>query len=287
MRIARVFPRATRATPTDALAFVGDLPLIRPEIDRVHVSVAFTWDLPEAERLAESWGRFYPTEIGGPATGARGEDFEPGMYLRPGYVITSRGCPNKCWFCSVWRREGHEVRELPIREGWNVLDDNILATSREHFAAVCEMLKRQSRPAEFTGGLEAARLTEWHVDQLAEVKPRQLFFAYDTADDLEPLREAATILPDKWKPPRGHHLRCYVLVGYPGDSFETAEERLRQVLDCGMVPMAMLYRDREGTFGRRWRQFQREWANPTILGVKVRKADAVAIGRAAERRARC
>ena len=71
-KIARVFPRRTRATPTDSLTFVGDPPLIRPEIDEVHVSVTFTWDLPEAERLADSWGRFYPVKVGGPATGVSG-----------------------------------------------------------------------------------------------------------------------------------------------------------------------------------------------------------------------
>ena len=55
--IARVFPRRTNATPEDELVFIGCQPpmLALPEIDEVHVSVAFTWDLPAAERLAEEW----------------------------------------------------------------------------------------------------------------------------------------------------------------------------------------------------------------------------------------
>lgn len=45
-RIARVFPRRTRATPTDELAFTDIPPLLSmPEIDEVHVSVAFTYDM--------------------------------------------------------------------------------------------------------------------------------------------------------------------------------------------------------------------------------------------------
>ena len=58
-----------------------------------------------------------PVHMGGPAFNMPGGDFVPGMYLKKGYVITSRGCPNRCWFCSVPRREGGRLRELPITEG--------------------------------------------------------------------------------------------------------------------------------------------------------------------------
>ena len=53
MRIVRVFPRRTSATPTDDLAFVGDPPLFLPEADEVHVSCTFTWDRAEARRLLD------------------------------------------------------------------------------------------------------------------------------------------------------------------------------------------------------------------------------------------
>ena len=43
--IARVFPRRTKATPDDALAFTGEPPLLElHEIDEVHIRVAFTSD---------------------------------------------------------------------------------------------------------------------------------------------------------------------------------------------------------------------------------------------------
>ena len=88
MRIARVFPRRTRATPTDDMAFVGGPPLLGVECDAVHISTAFTWDLPEAERLAGEWASIAPVSIGGPATKQREGNFAPGMYMAPGYVIT-------------------------------------------------------------------------------------------------------------------------------------------------------------------------------------------------------
>ena len=114
--IIRVFPRRTKASPNDKLVRFG-MPTMFDEADKVHISVAFTYDLPVAEILAEQWGVVAPVEVGGPATGERSGEFIPGKYLKKGYVITSRGCPNKCWFCSVWRREGREIRELEIKNG--------------------------------------------------------------------------------------------------------------------------------------------------------------------------
>ena len=269
MKIARVFPRRTKATPVDPLAFVGPPDLFKPEVDRVWISVSFSWDLPEAERLAEAWEKVAPTSIGGPAFRQPGGLFVPGRYLRPGYVITSRGCPNRCWFCSVPQREG-SVRELPITDGHNVLDDNLLACSASHIQSVFAMLAEQRRRVEFTGGLEAARLKDWHVDLLAFLKPRpNVFFAYDDADDLEPLRVAAGKMLAAGFTAASHRLRCYVLIGYPGDEFWMAEQRLQATIDLGITPMAMLWKDATGTSTSEWRYFQRQWARPALIHGKV------------------
>ena len=146
--LARVFPRRTRATPDDAYAFVGLPPAKLPEgITEVHISVSFSFDLEEAERLYEAWSKIAPRcAIGGPATGQRGEEFVPGKFLKKGYTITSRGCraENACWFCNAWRREG-PVRELPVRPGRNILDDNLMASSESHIKKVFEMLEEQKK----------------------------------------------------------------------------------------------------------------------------------------------
>lgn len=265
MRVARVFPRRTNATPTDDSAYVG-----RPDFfataDRVEISVTFSWDIPTAERLAVEWERIAPVTIGGPATGQRGGDFIPGKYLKPGYVITSRGCPNHCWFCSVWRRDG-KTRELPITSGWNLLDDNLLACSESHVRAVFRMLHTQQHAAAFTGGLEAARLREWHIDLLASLKPRpSIFFAYDTADDYEPLVLAGRRIFAAGFTPQSHHVRCYVLIGWPGDTIQDAERRLGQTLALGLTPAAMLWAGKEGRNpDRDWRRLQRSWMRPAAI----------------------
>lgn len=273
MNIVRVFPRRTNATPDDTLAFTGPPPKqgLR-DIDEVHVSVAFSYDMEKAERLAEQWAVLgVPVRMGGPAYNAPGGAFVPGRYLKQGYVITSRGCPNRCWFCSVPKREGGVLRELPIVEGWNVLDDNLLACSDGHIRAVFAMLGRQKKRPVFTGGLEAKLLRPWHVDLLRESKTQRMYFAYDTPGDLPPLMDAGRLLREGGITQASQRARCYVLIGFRGDTMDAAEGRLRQAWQAGFLPFAMLYRDEAGQTDPEWRKFQRLWARPAIVYRNLKK----------------
>jgi hypothetical protein len=265
VRIIRVFPRKTKATPIDDLVRIGKGPDLFDEADQVHISVAFTWDLPLAEKLAREWAYVAPVTMGGPAMNERGGDFVPGMYLKSGYVITSRGCPNRCWFCSVPKREGGVVRELPITDGHNVLDDNLLACSSYHIESVFAMLRRQKEPIEFTGGLEAARLHKVWAYQLRTLRIKQMFLAYDTPDDLEPLQQAGRYLQEVGFTVQSHSLRCFVLCGFKGDTLSKAEARMEETKTAGFTPMAMLWKDETGKRDPEWGKFQREWARPAII----------------------
>lgn len=274
--IARVFPRKTKISPDDDFAFFGPLPrrIAKSDdhgIDEVHVSVTFTYDIPKAETLVKSWEKLgVPVKVGGPAFGDRNGDFTPEMYVRKGITFTSRGCRNKCWFCSVWRDCGG-LRELEIKDGWHVCDDNICATSEPHFRAVMEMLKRQPQKPIFTGGIEAKILKPWQAELLREVKTQRLYCAYDTPDDYEPLVEAGKMFREAGFPATSHALACYCLIGYHGDTFEKAEKRLVQTIKAGFFPFAMLYRDQKGQVDKEWRKFQREWCRPIIVGAKIRE----------------
>jgi hypothetical protein len=269
MRLIRVFPRRTKASPLDPMAYFGP-PDLFAEADEVHVSVAFTYDKPQAEQLAEQWRFVAPTKIGGVAYGDPGQEFVPGRYVKDGYIFTSRGCPRRCWFCSVWKRDPIP-RLLPVVEGWNILDDNLLACPREHVEAVFAMLRRQGRRIEFTGGLEALALEDFHVDLLASLKPRPtMFFAYDPGDAFETLEHAARRLIAAGFRPEAHRMRAYVLIGYPKDTFASAEARLRSMSAIGFTPMAMLWRPETPSQEKwrpdaRWRGFQRLWARPAII----------------------
>lgn len=262
MKIARVFPRRTKASPNDGLAFFGPPDMFPLDVDEVHVSVAFTWDIPLAECLAEQWKHVAPVTMGGPSFNAQGGEFVSGRYLREGYTITSRGCPNRCWFCHVPKREG-ELRTLPIVDGHNILDDNILACPESHVRAVFAMLARQKERALFTGGLEARILKPWHVDLLSTCRLERLYCAYDTPDDLEPLRAAGKMLTEANITQHNRKACAYVLYGYPGDIRSKAERRIMETWQAGFVPYGMLWREPErGTYHPCWRDTIRTWTRP-------------------------
>lgn len=281
MRIIRVFPRKTKATPNDELAYVGPPDLFAPQADEVHISVAFTADKLIAERLAYDWQGYARTvKFGGPAYGMRSEEFVAGRYIKHGYTITSRGCPRTCWFCSVPWRENDKPRdrprELPIVPGWNILDDNLLACTRPHVEAVFTMLRGQGRRVEFTGGLEALSLEDYQVGLLADLKPRpNCFFAYDPGDPFETLQSAGQRMLTAGFTRQSHRLRCYVLIGYPRDTFSAAEKRLRDIAGVGFMPHAMLWApDKPAAEKWRpsedWRKFQRLWARPAIMSARLK-----------------
>jgi hypothetical protein len=279
--IARVFPRRTKATPCDDLAFMGppDLFVRESGITEVHVSVAFTWDIDRGKRLSDAWDRVAPVQLGGPALARLGDgqaeaDFVAGRYLAPGYTITSRGCPRACPFCRVPSKVG-ALRELLIVPGWKVQDDNLLACSRSHFEEVIAMLQTQRHRAEFTGGLEALSLEDWHVNGFASLKPEpSFFFAYDPGDSYETLAIAARKMIAAGFSTRSHRLRCYVLIGFPPkeDTLDAADRRLNQMLGLGYTPMAMLYRHPKtgAAPSDEWRKLQRKWARPASIHAKKR-----------------
>ena len=266
--ILRVFPRKTHATPDDIDVAIGQPTREKmDQYDEAHVSVTWTYDIPASERIADKiTKRGLNVKIGGPAYGDRmSGTFVPGEYVKHGYTFTSRGCPNLCSHCSVADIAKGRIVELPITDGWNILDDNLLATSNKHFSAVMDMLRRQERKPAFTGGLEARKLTQWHADQLRAVKTARLYCAYDTPSALDPLIAAGIALRRAGFTPLSHVMAAYVLIRYMRDTLEAPEKRIIQTEQAGFVPYAMLYRDEAGIVNEEWRSFQREWCRPQIV----------------------
>lgn len=267
MKIIRVFPRRTNATPDDPLAVMGlpVFPGLLPPADEVHVSVTFTWDVADAFRLRDAWACYYPVvKIGGPAlpTGHSVLPFEPGMYLKPEYTITTRGCPNRCPCCLVPEREG-DLRCLPIRPGRIVLDNNLLAAPRGHIERVLDMLARQPGKRILSGGLEAARLEEWFVQALTAIRFARLFLAYDRPQQARAVADAISLV--RYYGHRHDKIGCYLLCGYAGDTLEPAARRRQQIIDWGGTPYPMYYQppDGDGSIPDGWHDFVgASWKRP-------------------------
>ena len=269
----RVFPRRTNATPDDDGVVVNRGPSLWDEADEVQVSVTFEWDRPRAESLAKEWAAVAPVLVGGPAYSSYAGEFIPGQYLRHGYVITSRGCPNRCSHCLVPTREG-ALRLLPIKDGWNVLDNNLLACPRHHQEAVFQMLLRQPSAPCFTGGFEARRVTEWHAEWMVRLKPETLWMAYDRASEWEPLVEAVAVFKRSGLvgPHKTKRVGAYVLMGWAGDDPLAASKRLQSVIELGIRTQAMLLdngRQCRPTDMGDWWDLRKKYTNAAEVGAMV------------------
>lgn len=269
MKIIRVFPRRTHATPKDDLVFIGDPPFDLPDADEIHVSCTFTWDIEQAKRLQRLWGVFYTTKIGGPAFGDVGDTFEPGKYLKKGYVITSRGCPKLCEYCLVPQREG-KLKLLQIKDGFNILDNNLLACPRDHIEAVLDMLERQPEPAKFTGGLDVSLMKNWFIDRLLELRLKIVYIAYDHPKQQRIIERVVKTILDKagWSEGTARtKLGCYTLVGFNGDSLEAARERLEWVTTQKILAYPMYYQPPGDILrkpSRAWYNLMRTYLRPWI-----------------------
>jgi hypothetical protein len=258
--LIRVFPRRTKWTPDDELAFVGDPPMFRPpDNEAIYISVAFSWDIQEGLRLKESWKRFYLLcLIGGPAFNDPGYEFHPGDFIKKGVTITSRGCPWKCPWCFVPKREGF-IWELKIKEGWIVEDNNLLACSQNHIEAVFEMLSKQKSPVEFAGGLDGHFLLPWHIDWFKKLRVKQFWFACDHQKSFRRLEKIADLMADFPIQKK----RCYVMIGHDGESIKDAEIRLEKVFSMGFLPFSQLYQGEERIeYPQEWKKLNRKWSRP-------------------------
>lgn len=265
MEVLRVFTQGTSATPHDDMVQIGDPPLWKYPTEEVHISVTFTWDKAEGERLKRAYQKIYKTvKIGGPAYNDAGGEFMPGMYVKKGITITSRGCPRSCQFCFVPKREG-TIRLLPIQAGHDIFDNNILACPREHIEAVMQMLSEQRKAARFSGGIDARLVEEWWVKQLAELRLDILFTAYDRPSQWEAVKKAIPMMRGAGFDRR--KIGCYVLVGQMGDTLEDAEQRLEAIWELGGMPFAMYSQDSKGTgkIAGEWRPLIRKWTRPAAM----------------------
>lgn len=265
--IVRVFPRKTRYTPDDDYSFIGDPPMMRPQADEVHISCVFTWDKPRAEYLQAAWSQYYPVvKIGGPAYDDSGNGFIPGMYIKKGYSINSRGCNHNCPWCVVPLREG-PLRLLPITEGNNEQSNNLLQCPATHVHAVFDMLSRQKKVV-LAGGIDATLLNQEYADRIRSLNIDQVFLACDTDNAIKPLRKAVKLLQlpfDK--------VRCYVLLKYnPEETRLHALIRLLQVWEAGCKPFAQLYQpvDKWIDYPVEWRRFARTWQRPAASAAFIR-----------------
>lgn len=266
MKTVRVFPRKTSMSPTDKDAYFELPDLFTPKYDEVHISVTFTWDKVKAEWLAKQWKNYGKVKIGGPAYCSSAGEFTPGLYTKRGVTITTRGCNFRCSFCLVDKIEG-KFREINIEPGNIIQDNNILLASRNHLNKVFQMLRGQKQ-IQFKGGLDKRLLKDWHIEELRDLRIKELWFAFDSWDNKKKFMKISQKLIKAGF--TRNQLRCYVLAGF-NEPIQASENRLRFVYECGALPFIQVYQSpnsEKRVAGERSREdnlYVRRWSRPAIV----------------------
>lgn len=160
------------------------------------------------------------------------------------YGFLTRGCPNRCPWCVVPRKEGKirphaELSEfLSDRKEAILLDNNVLA-SDFGLSQIEEIIRRGIR-VDFNQGLDA-RIIAGNPDiarLLSRVKWMSFIrMAYDHAANEEPVMKAIENLKTAGVKP--YRMFFYVLV----KDVDDALRRIEQLKSAGVQPFAQPYRD--------------------------------------------
>ena len=219
--------------------------IVQWKLDGVlYLSVPFTWLVGDAEAIASTHkGKVVAGGPGVKLMGAEwadetpeGTPFDVLAMHNPLATITSRGCPNRCGFCAVPKLESDFYELRSWRAAPIICDNNLSATSRPHFKKVIDSLR--PFPMCDLQGLEAKRLTDWHVDLLRSLRKPILRFGFDhtsmesaVADAVRRCERAGFVLKD---------IRVYVLIGFD-DTPDDARYRLELVRSWGALPFPQRY----------------------------------------------
>lgn len=156
------------------------------------------------------------------------------------FCFTSRGCPNKCAYCAVWR-----IETIPkIVENWkahiqedkkNVMisDNNLSAQSFEHIKNVIDFLSDANKHVVFDNGFDCKHITLKMAKQLSRLKfiRSGMRLAFDRIEEDGIFQEAVQILIDSGIPKTS--IMAYVLFNFT-DTPKEANYRMSECLRLGI-----------------------------------------------------
>ncbi len=160
------------------------------------------------------------------------------------YGFLTRGCPKKCSWCIVPKKEGNIKQNADITEFWNgqkeaiLLDNNVLAS--DHGLRQIEKIAKLGIRIDFNQGLDARLIDNSIAKLLSKVKwIRFLRMACDTKSQI-PYIDKALLNLNKYEF-KNYKVFVYVLV----KDIEDAHERIIFLKEKGCIPFAQPYRDFE------------------------------------------
>jgi hypothetical protein len=241
--------------------WVGGLAHWRDEQTRTaFLSIAFTWKINEAKRLAEYYaGLGYRVKAGGVALAQEifWSDFRPyaeielrttseGKVLGDGFLpdavyhhsplatTASRGCPVDCWFCVVPFVEGTEFTFLPDFEPRPILTDNNLsalpADYQQHIVDRYVAAGVELRDA--NSGFEPKTFDRDVYERWAPINKGPWRFALDEKGELDEASRAIAMLRSNGVGSK--RIQVYAMIGH--EPFAECMERIQRIISLGGEP---------------------------------------------------
>ena len=214
--------------------------------DTAYISVAFTWQLRGARRIAEYYrGIGCKVRAGGPGTFTRRQFLAdlcelggamPDAIARhnPAATRGSYGCPVGCWFCIVPKMDGRQFTLLPEFTPRPILcDDNLSALPADYQRHIIE--RYQAAGVELldaNSGFEPATFDRDVFERWRPVLRGPWRFGYDEATEGDNVARAFKVLRDV----RPRMKQVYTMIGH--EPFDVCMGRIRQVIDAGGEPYA-------------------------------------------------
>jgi hypothetical protein len=212
------------------------------------ISVAFTWRLPEARRIADYYRAIgcNMVRVGGPGTFTQKKyaaDFAdevggsiPDALARHNPMATraSYGCPVGCWFCIVPKMDGKTFTYLPDFPVRPVLcDDNLSALPADYQQHIVDRYSKAGVPLlDANSGFEPATFDEEVFARWKPILKGPWRFGFDEATEGDNVARAFRILKDV--SPR--RKQVYTMIGH--EPFDVCMDRIKKVIAAGGEPYA-------------------------------------------------
>lgn len=236
-----------RSDGQDVAFYNGDPGLFGGSVDKVFLSVIFSWHALVAIEIAMRYKGNADIECGGPGMFAlakwwkeqTGIDCHRGLdnrfeHQKGNYEMTfaSRGCPVGCYFCIVPKLEGldqtldWEFQPAPI-----LCDNNLSALPAEFQDFIIKRYQETgTRLADANSGFEPITFDQGTYTRWKPILKGPWRFAFDTLGEEKQVRNMMEILKDV--PPSKKQV--YVLIG--NEPVEACHERAQKVIEWGGEP---------------------------------------------------